>query len=73
MHDEFETPEEVSLRLRKPESWLAKARVTGIGPKFVKIGGAIRYRRSDVDAWLAGLEHMSTASYRRRDDRPLAA
>jgi predicted DNA-binding transcriptional regulator AlpA len=65
MRDEFETPEEVSLRLRKPESWLAKARVTGIGPKFVKVGAAIRYRRSDVDAWLAERTRTSTEGTRR--------
>jgi predicted DNA-binding transcriptional regulator AlpA len=65
MHDEFETPEEVSHRLRKPESWLAKARVTGIGPKFVKVGGAIRYRRSDVDAWLIERTRTSTEDSRR--------
>jgi predicted DNA-binding transcriptional regulator AlpA len=65
MTDEFETAEEVSRRLRKPESWLAKARVTGIGPKFVKVGGAIRYRRSDVDAWLVERTRTSTEGSRR--------
>lgn len=24
----------------------------GVGPRFMKIGGAIRYDRADVDAWL---------------------
>jgi predicted DNA-binding transcriptional regulator AlpA len=65
MSDEFETPEEVSHRLRRPESWLAKARVTGVGPKFVKIGGAIRYRRSDVDAWLRDCTQTSTRDRQR--------
>ncbi len=65
MSDEFETPEEVSHRLRRPESWLAKARVTGVGPKFVKIGGAIRYRRSDVDVWLCDCTQTSTRDRQR--------
>lgn len=34
-------------------STLAHWRVAGIGPAFVRVGRAIRYRRSDLDSWLA--------------------
>ncbi len=27
-------------------------RYQGIGPKYVKVGASVRYRRSDVVAWL---------------------
>jgi hypothetical protein len=29
-------------------SWLAKSRLTGTGPRFIKIGLAVRYARSAV-------------------------
>jgi hypothetical protein len=73
MTDDFETPKEVAQRIKRTENWLAKSRCYGFGPPFLKISGLIRYRRSDVDAWLAGLEHASTADYRRKSYQPLAA
>jgi len=38
-------------RLGKPT--LERFRISGNGPPFLKIGGAVRYRRGDLDAWLA--------------------
>ncbi len=38
------------LRLGKPT--LDRFRITGEGPSFCKLGGAVRYRRSDLDNWL---------------------
>ena len=37
-------------RLGKPT--LERFRLTGNGPVYLKIGGAVRYRRADLDAWL---------------------
>jgi len=37
------TPRETSAFLRVSESWLAKARMRGDGPPYVKIGRSIRY------------------------------
>jgi predicted DNA-binding transcriptional regulator AlpA len=42
-------------------SFLAKARLTGDGPRFLKIGRSVRYRRSDIDAWLADKGRVSTS------------
>jgi predicted DNA-binding transcriptional regulator AlpA len=42
-------------------SFLAKARLTGTGPRFLKIGKAVRYRRADIDAWLADKTRVSTS------------
>ena len=38
------------LRLGKPT--LERFRLTGAGPVYVKLGGAVRYRSTDLDAWL---------------------
>jgi hypothetical protein len=56
-------PEDICSYLKPPEaaaylnvstSPLAKLRVYGGGPKFTKISrAAIRYRRSDLDAYMA--------------------
>jgi predicted DNA-binding transcriptional regulator AlpA len=29
-------------------------RLLGIGPKYIKIGAAVRYRSEDISAWLEG-------------------
>lgn len=38
---------------------LARWASEGKGPKFVKLGFAVRYRREDVLAWLDSLEEAS--------------
>ncbi len=38
------------VRLGKPT--LERFRITGEGPSFCKLGGAVRYRRADLDEWL---------------------
>ncbi|MFL6098803.1 MAG: helix-turn-helix transcriptional regulator [Actinomycetales bacterium] len=32
---------------------LANMRSQGRGPRFVRLGAAVRYRREDVEAWIA--------------------
>jgi predicted DNA-binding transcriptional regulator AlpA len=52
--DRLLTPPETAEYLRTAEQTLAKWRYLGDGPPYVRIShGAIRYRRSDLDAWLA--------------------
>jgi len=36
--------------LSKPT--LERYRVSGDGPKFAKLGSAVRYRKCDLDAWI---------------------
>jgi predicted DNA-binding transcriptional regulator AlpA len=47
---------------------LARWRMTGKGPRFIKLGAApqsqIRYRRSDIDAWLDEQARNSTTAVR---------
>lgn len=39
---------------------LAQMRYLGTGPKFVKLGRAVRYRQSDVEAWLVAQTRQQT-------------
>jgi predicted DNA-binding transcriptional regulator AlpA len=50
------------------QSTLAKMRLSGDGPRFVKAGPrAVAYRRADLDAWLEARLRRSTS------DNPMAA
>ena len=42
-------------------STLNKLRIYGGGPRFLKLGRAVRYRVDDLDAWLAGKVRASTS------------
>lgn len=59
--------------LRRAHGFLAKLRVAGGGPTFLKIGRAILYRRRDIDAWLAARECASTSDYGKLAKSRLAA
>jgi hypothetical protein len=57
----YMTPREAAAYLRSSPSTLAKRRVYGNGPLWSSIGTAIRYRRADLDAWMAGSVKRSTS------------
>ncbi len=38
-----------------------KDRLTGLGPRFIRVGRLIRYRRRDVEAWLDSQSRISTS------------
>ena len=40
---------ELAVKKSTLEAWAARGR----GPKFIKVGKAVRYRLSDLDEWLA--------------------
>jgi predicted DNA-binding transcriptional regulator AlpA len=46
------TPRETADRLRVSLSWLAKARMRGDGPPFVKFGRSIRYPEGALVQWM---------------------
>jgi hypothetical protein len=48
-------------------SYLEKCRVAGGGPKFIKIGRAVRYTLEDLDAFARAHVHDATAEYSRSD------
>ena len=54
------TPAEVARLLKVSVSWLAKSRMRGDGPPFVKIGRSVRYS-SAVKEWLRTRGRTSTS------------
>ena len=58
------TPAEASAQLGLTQGALAQLRYTGGGPLFIKLTAkAVRYRQSDLDAWIAERSHSSTREY----------
>jgi hypothetical protein len=64
---EFEDPLLTTLEaagnLNCSGSFLAKERMRGTGPEFIRIGRAIRYSRSALDAYKAANTRVSTSEY----------
>jgi predicted DNA-binding transcriptional regulator AlpA len=46
-------------------STLEKWRLSGEGPPYLKLNRLVRYRRADIDDWLAARVVRSTSEYRR--------
>lgn len=46
-------PADVAQLLGVPTATLANWRCAGKGPPFLKVGRHVRYRRGDVEAWIA--------------------
>ncbi|WP_331271251.1 helix-turn-helix transcriptional regulator [Arthrobacter sp. 135MFCol5.1] len=55
-------PGELGKRLGKSSAALANWRYLGLGPKFVKVGRAVRYRASDVESWLQDQTRQQTGA-----------
>lgn len=49
---EILTPEEAAAFLRISPETLRTWRHLGEGPRYLKMGRAVRYRRTDLEAWL---------------------
>jgi excisionase family DNA binding protein len=61
------TPREAAEYLRSSTSTLAKRRLLGSVPAFVRIGRAIRYRKSDLDRWMNGSTTIDSQPAARAD------
>jgi predicted DNA-binding transcriptional regulator AlpA len=59
--DRLLRPEEVARILKFSTSWLAKARMAGEGPEFVKIGRAVRYPESCLRKFIKAHTRTSTS------------
>jgi predicted DNA-binding transcriptional regulator AlpA len=55
------TPKEATQFFRLSLSWLAKARMRGDGPPYVKLGRSVRYREGDLVRWLKSRARQSTS------------
>lgn len=53
---------EAADRLGVSASFLNKARVTGGGPPFVKIGARVAYDQADLAAWLDTQKRTTTSA-----------
>lgn len=58
--DELMTPEQLADYLQVSVKKLANERYLGRGIRFVKIGKAVRYKRSDVEAFIAANMYTRT-------------
>jgi predicted DNA-binding transcriptional regulator AlpA len=59
--EKVNTPRETAARLKVSESFLAKKRVSGGGPRFIKIGRLVRYPESAISEYLASQVRTSTS------------
>jgi predicted DNA-binding transcriptional regulator AlpA len=55
------TPTEAADFLRVSLSWLAKARMRGDGPPFIRVGRSIRYSETALLQWMRGQQRLSTS------------
>ena len=55
------TPSEATQCLRVSSSWLAKARMRGDGPPYVKVGRNIRYTQAGITQWIKSRQRLSTS------------
>jgi len=55
------TPKDAADYLRLSASWLAKGRMRGDGPPYVKLGRSIRYREADLVHWMKARLRLSTS------------
>lgn len=47
--------------LKASESFLAKARMRGDGPPFIKVGRSIRYSEAALQQWMKSRQRLSTS------------
>jgi predicted DNA-binding transcriptional regulator AlpA len=55
------TPKEAAKLIRFSLSWLAKARMRGDGPPYIKLGRSIRYTEAALLQWMKSRQRLSTS------------
>ncbi len=58
---EIFTTQEAAAYTRLAVPTLERFRLTGEGPVFAKLGGAVRYRKRDLDGWIEARLLQSTS------------
>lgn len=61
MTPEILTTPEAAEYCKLGKSTFDRFRVTGEGARYSKLGGSVRYRRCDLDAWIASRLVSSTS------------
>ena len=59
--ERYLTAIEASDILRVSTSWLAKARMDGVGPPFIKVGRSVRYSETALLHLMRGRQRQSTS------------
>ena len=54
-------PADVAKLLKVSLSWLAKARMRGDGPPYIRVGRAIRYAEAALLQWMKSRQRLSTS------------
>jgi predicted DNA-binding transcriptional regulator AlpA len=52
------TAKEVATEMKISTSWLAKRRMDGDGPPYIKVGRSIRYMRTEIMQWMRSRQRM---------------
>jgi predicted DNA-binding transcriptional regulator AlpA len=55
------TSKEAAAYVKSSTSTLAKKRLFGGGPRYLKIGQSVRYLKADLDAWMLAGTRTSTS------------
>lgn len=56
------SPKETAARFKVSVSWLAKARMRGDGPPYIKVGGrSVRYTEVALIQWMKSRQRLSTS------------
>jgi excisionase family DNA binding protein len=63
---EFLSTKEAARLLGIHYNTLCKWRIRGGGPRFVRVGAAVRYKRSELETWLDNRTYSNTTEYEGR-------
>ena len=55
------TAKEAATLLKVSLSWLAKARMRGDGPPYIRVGRSIRYAETALIQWMKSRQRLSTS------------
>ena len=55
------TPNDAAAVLKVSLSWLAKARMRGDGPPYIRVGRSIRYAEAALIQWMKSKQRSSTS------------
>jgi len=69
MPSELLTVAEAARWAKVSESFLNKARLTGTGPRYVRLSRVVRYRLEDLETWAEDCAATSTSEYITRKSR----
>jgi hypothetical protein len=62
------TPKQTGERIKKHEQTLANWRCKGIGPEYLKLGGAVYYDSNTLDQWILSCARSCTRTPARPDN-----